>query len=523
MERRYKMKTEEVSEKKQFKFFKALESALGEENVSDNLAVRSAYRGTNFNILLPWWGKGPKFVVLPKTVEHVQEVVKLAKEEKLTILPVCLGTITAFWEADIVMDMMGMDRIITIDPENSYVVVEPGVTYSRLGPLLRKEGYTIAIGSFPATFSVLGNLGARRGFNHNFSARFSDQTLGLEIVVADGTLLRTGTATFGLDYWSNLSQDMPDIRGLFGPTNQKSPIFGIVTKAALRIWPMMEARGLPIGVFDSFETAMKYSQKVAKAGIADQSMVWNWVNVGFIETLNSPTKEKDFFNYIQDTSNEYNKPPKGLRYNYTWTQFRGYKEQVEVNLQLCKRIAKEVGGRILEEDEIQDTIPETVNYWRKTYIDLVPPDEIVHSHLKSMLSPGPLDVWYFMGWVNDLIKLEEGYNRRLKEKYHWRMQAYYVRLFDGGVGGALRYMAWTDMQDNYQAMKQIRIREEMHSWVLENYPNIHAYFGGNRTVKNSIGMGSVLDKVRSALDPDHILYLPDLPGLPGRKRLEPEG
>jgi FAD/FMN-containing dehydrogenase len=509
------MKTEKVSEKKQFKVFKALESSLGEENVSDNLAVRSAYRGTNFNVLSPW-GKGPRFVVLPKTVEHVQEVVKLANRERLTILPVCLGTITAFWEADIVMDMMGMDRIIKIDTENSQVVVEPGVTYNRLDPLLRKEGYTIAIGSFPPNFSVLGNLGARRGFNHNFSARFADQTLGLEIVAADGTLLRTGTATFGIDYWSNLSQDMPDIRGLFVPTNQRAPMFGIVTKAAIRIWPMMEARGLPIGGFDSFESAMKYSQKVAKAGIADQSMVWNWVLVGILNSgMESPRKEIDFFNYVLDVNNEYNKPPKGLRYNYTWTQFRGYKEQVEVNLELCKRIAKEVGGRILEEDEIQDTIPSIAKLWRTDYRDFTP-EEGELANIPSTVAPGVVDVWYFMGWVNDLIKLEQGYNRRLKEKYHGRMQAYYTRVFEGGVGGHLRYSAWTDMGDDYQAKKLMKIRDEMHTWVLENYPNIHAYFGGNRTIKNSIGMESVLDKIRSALDPNHIMYMP------GEERLEPE-
>ena len=249
--------------------------------------------------------------------------------------------------------MMGMDKIIKIDTENSYVVVEPGVTYNRIESILRKEGYTIAIGSFPPTFSVLGNLGARRGFNHNFSGRFADQTLGLEIVAADGTLLRTGTATFGIDYWSPLSQDMPDMRGLFVPTTQRAPILGIVTKAAIRIWPMMEARGLPIGGFDSFESGMRYCQKVTKAGIADQSMLWNWVLVGMMNArLSSPEEEIDFFNYALDPKNDYS-APEGLRYSYTWTQFRGYKEQVKVNLELCKRIAREVGGKILEEEEIK--------------------------------------------------------------------------------------------------------------------------------------------------------------------------
>ena len=95
-----------LSEKRRSEIYKALETSLGEEKVSGNLAVRSAYRGTNYNILIPW-GKSPEFVVMPKSVEEVQEVVKVANQEKLTILPICCGTMTPYWEADIVVDMMG--------------------------------------------------------------------------------------------------------------------------------------------------------------------------------------------------------------------------------------------------------------------------------------------------------------------------------------------------------------------------------------------------------------------------------
>ena len=492
---------------------KFLESSVGEGNVSGNSAVGSAYRGTNYNILFPW-GKIPEFVVMPGTVEHVQEVVKIANKEKLTILPICCGTITPFWEADIVMDMMGMDRIIKIDTENSFVVLEPGVTFNHLDPLLRKDGYTIAHGSFPSTFSAVGNLGVRRGFNHNFSSRFADQTLGLEVVAADGTLLRTGTATFGIDYWSSLSQDMPDIRGLFVPANQRTPLFGIVTKAALRIWPIMEARGLPIGGFDTYGKAMKFCKAVAKTGIADQSMVWNWVLVGMSESrLKGGEDDIDFLNHRMMA--DYTRPYKELHYCYTWTQFRGYKEQVEVNLKLCERIAKEQGGKILTDDELQDTIPNLWKTWKSCYIDFSH-DKTETAHLWKVGGEGLMDVWYYVGWIDDLIELEEGYNRRLKEKFNWSSQPYYCRIFESGVGGHLRYMPPADMADDFQAKKHMRIRADMHAWAQDNYPNIHAS-GGYKLVKtHSIGMGSILDKVRDVLDPNHIMYMP------GDKRLQAE-
>ena len=124
-----------------------------------------------------------------------------------------------------------------------------------------------------------------------------------------------------------------------------------------------------------------------------------------------------------------------------------------------------------------------------------------------------MDVWYYMGWANDLIKLEEDYNRRLKEKYNWTMQPYYTRIFETGVGGHLRYMPPTDMADDYQIEKTMKIRDEMHTWVLDNYPNIHTY--AYRTIKtHSIGLGKVIKKIREAMDPNHIMYTP------GEKPLE---
>lgn len=206
--------------------------------------------------------------------------------------------------------------------------------------------------------------------------------------------------------------------------------------------------------------------------------------------------------------------PEGLRYSYTWTQFRGFKEQVKVNLELCKRIAREVGGTILEEEEIQDTIPKIADVWRKSYVDLTH-EETKLAQIQKSFASGIMDVWYYMGWANDLIKLEEDYNRRLKEKYNWTMQPYYTRIFETGVGGHLRYMPPTDMADDYQIEKTMKIRDEMHTWVLDNYPNIHTY--AYRTIKtHSIGLGKVIKKIREAIDPNHIMYTP------GEKPLEHE-
>lgn len=501
-----------LSKSKKARIFKQLVSFLGEEFVNENAAVRSAYRGSNYSSLTPW-GKGPEIVVMPREVEHVQEIVKLANMEKFTILPICCGTLTPFCEADVIVNMMSMDRILKIDTENSYVLLEPGVTFNRLDPLLKKEGHTIAHGSFPTTFSVVGNLALGRGINHNFSSRIAEQTLGQEIVMFDGTIMRTGTATFGKNYWSPFTMSTPDYRGLFTPTGLKTPMLGIITKAAIRTWPIMEAVGLPVGGFDSFDKGMRFCKAVTKAGFADESMLWSWTLVGQSETRAKGGKDDiDFLTHRMNA--DYTKPYKDLHYCYTWTQFRGYKEQVDVYRKLCERIAKEMGGKILTVKELQDTIPNVWESWRLGYGEFSP-EKTKMFHTWKVGGQGLVETWWYAGWLEDVIKLEEAYNRRLKEKYN-RLTPYYCRVFESGIGAHLRYQPPADIADEFHAKKYLKIRDEMHAWVLDNFPNIHAPAGYQRVKTHSIGMSTVVDKIREALDPNHIGYMP------GEKRLESE-
>jgi len=66
-------------------------------------------------------------------------------------------------------------------------------------------------------------------------------------------------------------------------------------------------------------------------------------------------------------------------------------------------------------------------------------------------------------------------------------------------------------------VKKLRkMAEEMTCWVEDNFPNIHVIGGRKRLETHSIGLGSVIDKIRDALDPNHIGYMP------GMERLEPE-
>jgi hypothetical protein len=278
---------------------------------------------------------------------------------------------------------------------------------------------------------------------------------------------------------------------------------------------MMEARGLPISGFDSFDKAMEYSLRVTKAGFVDQSMVWNWVLVGLMNSrLDQPEKEFEFLNHLLDGDTDYNFPLKGMRHFYNWTQFRGYKEQVSANLDVCRRIAKEVGGQVLEDDELENNIGKIWNVWKSSYVDFNPSATQMAQAQKSFPS-GANDIWLYIGKVDDLVKLEKGYNERLKEKYNISAQPVYTRVYEYGIGGHIRFLPAVDMADEKYVERLIKIRSEMHNWALDNYA-VHCSGGYRNVREHSTGMGDVIEKIRGTLDPNHIMYTP------GAQRLDPD-
>ena len=78
----------------------------------------------------PSW---PDIVVLPKSLEEVQKIVRLANEEKVPITPYVaggnVGGVAIPLEGGIILDLKRMNRILEINETDMYAVVEPGATF----------------------------------------------------------------------------------------------------------------------------------------------------------------------------------------------------------------------------------------------------------------------------------------------------------------------------------------------------------------------------------------------------------
>jgi 4-cresol dehydrogenase (hydroxylating) len=209
---------------------------LGTGRVLHDEATLSAYASSTSG-----WSTLPAAVLRPASSAEVVAVVKTAAASGVPLYPISTGRNWGYGDAcavhdgQVVVDLSGMNRIIELDPVLAYVVIEPGVTQQQLSQALLARGAPLwmdCTGAGPDT-SLLGNI-LERGFGHSpYGNRFQN-ICGMEIVLADGEVLRTGfchypAARNGRVFPYGVG---PHLDGLFTQAN-----FGIVTSIGLWLMP----------------------------------------------------------------------------------------------------------------------------------------------------------------------------------------------------------------------------------------------------------------------------------------------
>lgn len=143
----------------------------------------------------------PAVVVLPRTVEQVQHVMRTATALRVPVVPqgARTGLSGAANASDgcIVLSLVKMDRILEISPVDRIAVVEPGVINAVLSRAVNEHGlYYPPDPSSWETCTIGGNIGTASGglccVKYGVTAEY---VLGLDIVLADGRLLTTGRRT----------------------------------------------------------------------------------------------------------------------------------------------------------------------------------------------------------------------------------------------------------------------------------------------------------------------------------------
>ncbi len=183
----------------------------------------------------------PVGAVAPKTVEEVQEIVRIANKFKQPIWPVSTGKNMGYGMAtpatpgQIVLDLKRMNRILEVDPQLGTCLIEPGVTYQQLKDYLDENNIPLWI-DVPTVGPIASPVGNTldRGVGYTpYGEHFMFQC-GMEVVLPDGQLMRTGMGSIeGSTAWQAFKWGYgPYVDGLFTQSN-----FGIVTKMGMWLMP----------------------------------------------------------------------------------------------------------------------------------------------------------------------------------------------------------------------------------------------------------------------------------------------
>ena len=209
----------------------------------------------------------PLLVVLPETTDQVSRVLRYCHEQGIRVVPRGAGTGLsggALPLADaITLGLAKFNRILDIDFENRCVVAQPGVTNLAITQAVEHEGFYYAPApSSQIACSIGGNVAENSGGVHCLKYGVTtNNLLGLEIVLIDGTVLRLGGR--------HLDSEGYDLLGLM---TGSEGLLGVVTEVTVRILKKPEtARAILLG-FPTNEQAGDVVAGVISAGIIPGGM-----------------------------------------------------------------------------------------------------------------------------------------------------------------------------------------------------------------------------------------------------------
>lgn len=204
----------------------------------------------------------PVAVCFPTTIEQLQGLIRLARSERLPLIPYAAGSgvtgATIPEHGGIMVDMKRFNAIRDLRPDEGTVVVESGMMGERLEDVLNSRGLTL--GHFPSSFrcSTVGGWVACRSAGQ-FSSRYGkieDLTIGMEVVLPTGEVARMGILGGG-------HPKDPMLQLVLGSEGT----VGFITQVALKVEPLPDKTVYGGLAFLDLEDGVTCMRRIMQAGI----------------------------------------------------------------------------------------------------------------------------------------------------------------------------------------------------------------------------------------------------------------
>jgi len=235
-----------ISESQFSTILSEFESTVGSEWVFSSNEDIALYRDS-YSI---YWGEDEERVasaaVAPASVEEVQQIVRIANRYGVPLYPISTGRNLTYGgssptlSGSVVVDLKRMNRILEVDDERNFALVEPGVSYFDLYRYIKEHDLNVMLDvPDPGWGSPMGNsLDHGVGYTMGPYRDHFGSHCGLEIVTPEGDIMRTGMGAIpNSDSWQDFRYGAgPTVDGLFAQSN-----FGIVTKMGVWLMPQPEA------------------------------------------------------------------------------------------------------------------------------------------------------------------------------------------------------------------------------------------------------------------------------------------
>ena len=245
------------------KIKRALIEIAGEENYTNSLIdmVSFSYDASEHS-------HRPTCAVWAETADQVSEILKLSNREKIPVIPRGAGTglsgMAVPIEGGIILDLSRMNSIVKISIEDRLAIVQPGVVYVDLEKALAPFGFFFPPDPASGKVSTLGgnvatNAGGLKGAKYG---TIRDYVLGLQVVLPDGRIMRTGSKAMK-------SVSGYDLTRLFVGSEGT---LGVVTEITLKINPKPTATSTALATFDSLEDAGRAINQIMHSGIVPSAL-----------------------------------------------------------------------------------------------------------------------------------------------------------------------------------------------------------------------------------------------------------